>query len=73
MPVQVTYDEVHRVATLLEEFAADAKQEMSNVSLPASDRIQWVSDLLSYKLAARRLREVVLSTDIIPMQEPTKA
>jgi len=58
---EVTYDELERVAALLDEFAGDSFGEGANEDLAIDDRSRWLSEAISYKTAAERLRKVQLT------------
>jgi len=62
MSVKVTYDELGRVAALLEGFAKEADEEAAKSSLAVEDRRGWLSDATAYATAAKRLRDVQLET-----------
>jgi hypothetical protein len=59
--MNMTYDELNRVAKFLEECGEECLKEALNQDIPGDDRSQWVSDSISYKRAAKKLRDMALS------------
>jgi hypothetical protein len=57
--VQVSYDELERVSQFLEELVADAHKAAAEQT-DLSDAVWLVREAESYKVAASKLRNVVL-------------
>lgn len=63
MSVHVTYDDLHRVAQLLDESAEECYEEAGNRDRPVDDRRRWLAQGTAYETAAARLRKIDLTTE----------
>lgn len=59
--VKYSYDELYRVALLLDEWAAECWKEGGKLDVPMEDRNRWVAEANAYEVSAKKLRKVMMT------------
>lgn len=57
----LSYDQLRGAADLLSEESRECLTHATKTDLPLDDRVRWLTQGTAYELAAKRLREVMLT------------